>query len=725
MNYIRNKSNILNDKKTDPKKYWTILNYFLNNIKIPSIPPLFSNGKTITNVVEKANLFNDFFAAQCTPLENTSTLPPFFRKTCKTISKINFNGDDIICIIKSLDSKKAHGVDNISIRMIKLCGNSIIYPLTLIFEDCIAKGIFPDLWKLANVIPAYKKESKNIVKNYRPISLLPIFAKIFERLLYNSLFFHFYENELFTECQSGFLPGDSCVSQLLSIVHEIQSSFDSSLEVGAVFLDISKAFDKVWHPGLLFKLKSYGIEGKLLNLLENYLHNRKQRVVLDGQCSSWKNILSGVPQGSVLGPLLFLIYINDLPDGICSLCKIFADDTSIFSKVHNKYLCQTNLNNDLSNIKEWAFQWKMQFNPDPNKQANEVYFSKKITSHDILPIKFNNNPVQLCNSQKHLGLILDKQLNFNEHIDKKIKVCNKLIGSIKCLSSILPRKSLLTIYKSFVRPQLDYGDIIYDNPANESFINIVEKVQYKACLAITGAIHGTSRESLYKEFGLESLRFRRWYRKMIFFYRIVNELTPKYLTDIIPKTNCHYGTRSKTNSEINQFYTRTESFKNSFFPYCIKEWNKLDVKIRNLSSLSKFKKALLAPVKTDENSLFGIHDPAGVKLLNRLRLNFSHLNEHKFRHGFRDTLNPICECNSEVETTSHYLLRCHLFSTQRSKLLDNINQLDNTILTLSDKEITNILLFGSPTFSFFINNNVLAVTIDFLKSTNRFNKALF
>ena len=212
---------------------------------------------------------------------------------------------------------------------------------------------------------------------------------------------------------------------------------------------------------------------------------------------------------------------------------------------------------------------------------------------------------------------------------------------------------------------------------------------------------------------------------MIFFYRIVNELTPKYLTDIIPTTNCHYGTRSQTNSEINQFYTRTESFKNSFFPYCIKEWNKLDVKIRNLSSLSKFKKALLAPVKTDENSLFGIHDPAGVKLLNRLRLNFSHLNEHKFRHGFRDTLNPICECNSEVETTSHYLLRCHLFSTQRSKLLDNINQLDNTILTLSDKEITDILLFGSPTFSFFTNNNVLAVTIDFLKSTNRFNKALF
>ena len=269
MSYIKNKINILNDEKTDPKVYWTKLNYFLNNIKISSIPPIFANGKAISNVADKANLFNDFFASQCTPLENVSTLRPFSMKTDKRLNPINFNGDDIISIIKSLDSQKAHGADNIFIHMIKLCGDSIILPLTLIFEDCIDKGIFSDQWKLANVILAYKKESKNVVNNYRPISLLPIFAKVFERLLFNSLFFLFYENKLFTECQSGFLPGDSCVSQLLSIVHEIQSSFDSSLEVRAVFLDISKAFDKVWHPGLLFKLKSYGIEGNLLMLLEN------------------------------------------------------------------------------------------------------------------------------------------------------------------------------------------------------------------------------------------------------------------------------------------------------------------------------------------------------------------------------------------------------------------------------------------------------------------------
>ena len=248
------------------------------------------------------------------------------------------------------------------------------------------------------------------------------------------------------------------------------------MEVRAVFLNISKAFDKVWYLGLLFKLKSYGIQGNRLKLLENYLHDRKQRVVLDGQCFSCKNILSGVPQGSVLGPFLFPIYIYDLADGICSLCKNFADDTSTFSKVHNKHLSHTNLNKDLANI-EWAFQWKMQFNPDPNKQANEVYFTRKASSHDYLPITFNGNPVQQCNSKKHFGFILDKQLNFNEHVDKKITICNKLIGSIKCLSSHLHRKSLLTIYKSSICQHHDYCDILYDNPANETLINPIEKVQ--------------------------------------------------------------------------------------------------------------------------------------------------------------------------------------------------------------------------------------------------------
>ena len=180
---------------------------------------------------------------------------------------------------------------------------------------------------------------------------------------------------------------------------------------------------------------------------------------------------------------------------------------------------QRGLNNNLSIISEWVFQWKMQFNPDPNKQGNEVYFSRKSNTDYYIPIKLNNILVQLCELQKNLGVTLGKHLNFHGHIERKIKIFNKLIGTIKHLSVQLRRKSLLKIYKSYVRPHFDYGDIMFDNPVNESLINKLEKVQYQACLAITSAIEGTSRGSLYKKPGLESLQSRRWYRKMIFFIK--------------------------------------------------------------------------------------------------------------------------------------------------------------------------------------------------------------
>ena len=206
--------------------------------------------------------------------------------------------------------------------MLQLCVNSICKSLEVIFQQAMKSGSFPSEWKKGNVVQIHKKDDKQCLKNYCPISLLPIS---------NENFTFFIENSLISPNQSRFKPGDSCIDQLLAITHEIYKSFDDGFEVRGVFLDISKAFDKVWHEGLIFKLKQNGISGNLLNLLCDFLRNRKQRVLLNGQVSDWSDVRAGVPQGSILGPLLFLIYINDLSEGLSSNTKLFADDTSLFS----------------------------------------------------------------------------------------------------------------------------------------------------------------------------------------------------------------------------------------------------------------------------------------------------------------------------------------------------------------------------------------------------------
>ena len=199
-----------------------------------------------------------------------------------------------------------------------------------------------------------QKREKGLTKNYRQVSLLPIFGKIFERLIFNSLFKHVDENELLNPNQSGFRPFDSCVNQLLSINHEIFSNFDCDppKDIRAVFLDKSKAFDKIWLPGLIFKIKSFGISGDLLELIENFRSNRFQRVVLNGQTTEWEKINAGMPPGSILGSLFFLIYINDLTDGTSSIAKLFVDDTSPFSVVQNNNNSASQLNNDLNKVSD-------------------------------------------------------------------------------------------------------------------------------------------------------------------------------------------------------------------------------------------------------------------------------------------------------------------------------------------------------------------------------------
>ena len=247
-------------------------------------------------------------------------------------------------------------------------------------------------------------------------------------------------NHLISHNQSEFKPGDSCINQLLSTAHETYKSFDDGLDVRGVFLDISKAFDKVWHKGLLYKFKQNGVSGNLLDTSTDFLNSRKQRVALNGQFSLWTSIEAGVPQGSILRPLLFLIYINDLSDDLMANVKLFVDDTSLFSVVHDVNTSSTNLN--LRKVSDWAIQWKMSFNPDPSKQAQEVIFSRKRQNPNHDSTYFNHNLVNQVPFQKHLGMHLDAKLNFEKHLDNIMITVAKTIGLLRKPEAVLPGPSL-------------------------------------------------------------------------------------------------------------------------------------------------------------------------------------------------------------------------------------------------------------------------------------------
>ena len=704
MKYNENLGEDLSDPLTGPKRFSKSFKRLTNKKKCVNIPPLVENGKFVTNFQSKANIFNDYFAIQARPMENDSVLPELVLRTNDILENIEISKSTIVKIIDKLNPNKAHGLDNISIAMLKLCSEEISLPLKIIFERCLHEGTFPSSWKKANVQPIHKKGSRQYKTQYRPISLLPICSKIFEKILFDKIYAFLNDKNLISPNQSGFRPGDSTINQLLAITTEIYEAFESYDETRAVFLDISKAFDKVWHEGLIFKLKSNGIRGKLLNLITNFLTNRQQRVLLNGCASEWKYLLSGVPQGSVLGPLLFLVYINDLTDNISSNMRLFADDSSLFARVQGVEATHQILLQDLQLITQWAYQWKMQFNPDITKQAIEVIFSHKINKpiHPILT--FNGIPVARKDSTKHIGLILDEKLSFRKHIKEALIKAKNGLGMLKFISRYVSRDVLDKLYKMYIRPHLDYGDVIYHGQVQENS-DLAESIQYQAALIVTNCWQSTSREKIYKELGWESLYDRRHYRRLVMYYKIKSNFTPDYLKTYIDKFPI----------------TRTMRFSQSFFPYCSIHWNNLPDSIKYLPTLSKYKKALIKTIRPEKKDTFGIRDKYGLSLLTRLRVDFNDLREYRFRRLFNcDT--PICACTLENESNEHFFLRCPRFESQRLTLLNSVCEITESADTIfaPSSVLCDLLLYGSVKFSDDSNHKILASSIRFIKATKRF-----
>ena len=446
------------------------------------------------------------------------------------------------------------------------------------------------------------------------------------------------------------------------------------------------AFDKIWHEGVIFKLKCNGISGNLLNFFETYLLNRYQRVVLNGTESNWKSLEAGVPQGSVLGPLLFLVYINDLTDNISCDMRLFADDSSLFTCVKGVNLTHDKLVKDLQAVTSWAYQWKMVFNPDMSKQAIEVIFSCKKHKPDHLELNFNRIPIAREPFTKHLGVYLDSRLNFSKHIKEQVLKAMKGVSLLKFLSKYVDRNVLDLSYKMYVRPLLDYGDVILHNQRMD-LMELVERVQYKAALFVSGCWQGTSREELYDELGWESLSDRRWARRLTSFYKIHNGLAPSYLTDHIPRRNIidfHLRNRNE-----NPPLSRTQRYENSFFPYTIKSWKNFDNEAKSKPSVQSFKKYLNDFIRPLGHPVFEIRDIFGIKLLTKVRVGFSDLRDHRFNHNFN------CLCGLEDETSVHFILCCPLYLTIRSTLLSKISDIISADVTLfPDEHLYHILIYG-------------------------------
>ena len=700
-NYLNKLSEKICNPTTGQKTFWSAYKRLSNKKKVTNIPPLFENGKYISNFKEKSSIFNKYFALQCQPFDMDSSLPLFNPLTNNSLSNITFSHSKIIEIIKKLDSKKANGFDAISAAMLKLCPGEVARPLLLIFSKCLEVGSFPTSWKFANVQPVHKKNSRQDKSNYRPISLLCICSKIFEKIVFDNIYKFLLDNSLLTPNQSGFRPGDSTINQLLAITTEIYNTFENRQETRAAFLDISKAFDKVWHPGLIFKLKQNGINGNLLSSIEHYLSNRKQRVVLNGIESPWESILSGVPQGSVLGPLLFLIYINDLTDNISANIKLFADDSSLFIKVSNVEEAHQTLTNDLNTITTWARLWKMKFNPEIAKQAIEVVFSRKYgkTKGVHPPLYFNDIPVARKPFTKHLGIILDEKLSFREHILEAIEKAKKGLSLMKFLSNVVNRKTLVLTYTMHVRPHLEYGDIIFHDCARY-LMDMLESVQYQAGLIATGCWQNTSREKLYKELGWESLSERRNFRRLLKYHKILSNKAPAYLNNFVLNTPPHPHS--------------TARYKNTFFPYCFTKWSTLDPNLKCLE-FNKFKSSFCSSIRPTKGNTYGINDRYGLKLLTCIRVDHSDLRSHRFSKQFNCT-DPKCRCGIEDETSEHFFLRCPVFLGLRTVFLNKVSEiLGHPSSDLDEPSLFHLLLHGNPSLDVNSNKSIICASIKFIK----------
>ena len=457
--------------------------------------------------------------------------------------------------------------------VLKNCEPALSYILAKLFNKCLKESCVPDCWKVSSVVPVFKNVGeRSTAKNYRPVSLLSVVSKVFEKLVNNRIVHNLEKCGLFSDFQYGFRSSRSTADLLTVVSDRIARAFIRSGTTRAVALDISKAFDRVWHAGLLHKLKSYGISGQIFGLISSFLSNRRLRVVLDGKSSQEYPVNAVVPQGSILGPTLFLLYINDLPDDVICNIAIYADDTTLYSKCdQTSDLWQllelaSELESDLRDTVDWGRKWLVDFNAGKTQLVSFDRFKNT----GAIDVKMDGSVLEEKTSSKMLGLTFSSKLDWGSYIVSIGKTASKKIGALIRSMKFLSPEVALYLYKSTIRPCMEYSCHVWAG-APSCYLELLDKLQKRICRTVGPSLAAS----------LEPLAHRRNVASLSLFYRYYFGRCSSELAQLVPlpysrERSTRYSDRLHDFSvTIPRCYK--DVYVNSFFPRTARLWNSLPI----------------------------------------------------------------------------------------------------------------------------------------------------
>lgn len=503
--------------KKSPKSFWA---YVKDQTKSKSTigDLLDSDGHLCTENADKANVLNNFFATVFTR-EGDEEMPDFPSKVKEedSIEDVVIDKVKVEKLMKQLNGSKSCGPDNCHPFFLKECAAELCEPLTVIFRKSVECGKLPNDWKVANVTCIFKKGDKSSASNYRPVSLTSVVCKLLEKVVKEKILQHMDKHKLLSDCQFGFRKNRHTILQLLTVLEDWTQYIDNDEQVDTLYFDFCKAFDSVPHKRLLHKVKGYGIKGKLFGWLEDFLRNRQQRVIVNGASSSWTDVLSGIPQGSILGPILFIIFVNDLPEVVGNVCKLFADDCKLYRNIRNP-LDQQDLQDDIDRLCKWSEKWLLKFNATKCKSVSYGN-ARHENQYTLLDHNENRHNLTRDDSEKDLGIHFTRTLNFEDHINHTVNKVNKITGLIKRTFKYMDKNLFLTLYKSLIRSHLDYGSLVY-YPTTKKHKQIIENAQRRATRLVP-ELQGLSYEQRLCELNLPTLDYRRKRYDLIQAFRII------------------------------------------------------------------------------------------------------------------------------------------------------------------------------------------------------------